>query len=207
MTDYDGPEGCSCKVGTVAAAHGLADIHERFRDRWRGDASVRDLTDRFNRRVLRAALERAGHVPVEGEVDNLYRVLTADDVDAGSRTRVREQLRHDGVTVEDLERQFISHQTLYRHLTDCLGVEHESPYADADERVDAWHERIRSLRNRTAAVTERGVDRLSAHDAVDVGSADVFVDIVLACDDCGEFYDIEEFLEGRGCDCASDSPG
>ncbi len=195
---------CSCKVGTVAAASGLDGIHDHLRSRWDGDASVRDLTSAFNRRVLRVAIEASGTVPIDGEVENIYRVLTDDAVDAGSRTRARERLRQDGVSVEDVEARFVSHQTVYRHLVDCLGREHESGYDTPADRVDAWRERVRSLRTRTARVTERGLDQLSAADAVEVGSVDVLVDISLLCEDCGEFYDVETFLEDRTCGCSTD---
>lgn len=208
MTDTEAGTGrrCSCKVGTVAAAYGFEDVDDRLRTRWGDDASVRDLAGGFNRRVLRAAVEASGTVPIDGEIENLYRVLTDDTVDAGSRTRARERLRQDGVPVEDVEDQFVSHQTMYRHLTDCLETEHESGYEAPEERVDAWRGRIRSLRNRTASVTERGVDQLSAADAVAVGSFDVLVDISVLCDDCGGYYDIEEFLDDRACGCTTAGP-
>lgn len=206
MTGDDAGSRCSCKVGTAAATYGLAGVHERLGREWyeEGDASVRDLTAWFNRRLLRAAVEEAGRVPIDGEVENLYRVLTDDAVDAGSRTRARERLRDGGVSVEDVEGRFVSHQTLYRHLVDCLGLEHEPAHEGADDRVDAWRDRIRSLRTRTARVTERGVDQLADADAVTVGSVDVLVDVSLACEDCGEFYDVEEFLEERSCGCSAD---
>lgn len=203
MTEEDpGPDDrCSCKVGTVAQAYGLDGIDERLGERWRGDESVRDLAAWFNREILRAALERAGTVPIDGEVDNLYRVLTDDDVGAGSRRRARQRLRDDDVSVEDVEDQFISHQTLYRHLVNCLDVNHDSEPEGADDRIRVWRDRIRSLRNRTAQVTGRGLDQLSTADAVEIGSPDVLVDISVFCEDCGEFYDIESFLEERECDC------
>lgn len=208
MTDNDGGPGgrCSCKVGTAAGAYGLAGVHDRLEERWRGEDSVRDLAAWFNRELLRAALERAGTVPIDGEVGNLYRVLTDDGVDVGSRRRARQRLRDDGVTVEDVEDRFVSHQTLYRHLVNCLGVNHEPDREGTDDRVRAWRDRIRSLRNRTVRVTERGVDQLSAADAVRVGSADVLVDISVLCEDCGEFSDVETFLDERGCACEQPSP-
>lgn len=209
MTDNDAGSGrrCSCKVGAVAAAYGFEDVHDRLRTRWEGDASVRELAEGFNRQVLRAAVEEAGTVPIDGEVENLYRVLTDDAVDAGSRIRARERLGQDGVPVEDVEDRFVSHQTMYRHLVNCLEIEHESGYDTPGERVDAWRDRIRSLRNRTASVTERGLDQLAAADAVDVGSVDVLVDISVLCEDCGGYYDIEEFLADRACGCTTGGPG
>ena len=200
-TDVEPP--CDCKVGRVAAAHGLAGVHEEFQRRWGadGDASVRDLAESFNRRVLRSGVERSGRTPLDGEIGNLYRLLTDDDVDAGNRTQARERLRRDGVPVEEIEDRFVSHQTVYRHLVDCLGVTRDPAHEDADSRVAAWRDRVRSLETRLVRVTERGVTQLRETDSVDVGSFEVYVDVNVACEDCGGFYTVEEFLDGRACDC------
>lgn len=204
--DADADPPCGCKVGRVAAEHGLGDIHREFVRRWEGEEdSVRALAEEFNRRLLRAGVERAGRTPLDGEIETLYRTLTADDVDAGSRTQARERLRRDGVPVEDLEDAFVSHQTVYRHLTDCLGASREPAHEDADSRIAAWRDRLRSLQARTERVTERGIDQLRSADAVSVGSFDVYVEVNVQCEDCGRFYTVEAFLDERACDCAEDT--
>ena len=95
-TDVEPP--CDCKVSRVAAAQGLAGVHGELERRWGADsdASVRELAESFNRRVLRSGVERSGRTPLDGEIDNLYRLLTDDDVDAGNRTQAWERLRRDG---------------------------------------------------------------------------------------------------------------
>lgn len=203
--DTDAP--CSCKVGRVAAEHGFGDVHADLERRWAADESVRDLATAFNRRVLRARFERSGRVPIEGEISNLYEVLTDDDVDAGSRTQARERLRQNGIDVEDLEDCFVSHQTVYRHLVDCLDVSTEPTHRTDDERVGAWRDRLLSLQTRTARVTERGLDQLRDAGAVEVGSFDVLVDVRVFCEDCGTVYPVEEFLDDRRCACERTTAG
>jgi hypothetical protein len=195
---------CSCKVARTAAAYGLQHVHERLARRWStGDDSIRELTEEFNRRVLGAALERSGRIPLEGEVANLYRLLTDADVDAGNRTQARERLRKRGVAVDDVEAAFVSHQTMYRHLVDCLDVSRDPAHEDADSRVSTWRDRLASLQSRTARVSERGIEQLHNAGAVEVGSFEVYVDVNVSCVDCGGFYTIEEFLDQGGCDCGA----
>ena len=198
-----GNQHCSCKVGTVAAEYGLDAIHRELQREWTGEnsKSVRELTTKFNRRVLRAAYAEAGKLPIDGEIANIYRVLTASDVDAGSRTRAREQLRQAGVAVDDVESKFVSHQTLYRHLVNCLDAEFEPEEKTDAERIETWEERLLALQNRTSNVTKQAVEQLSERDTVDIGSFDVLLEINVLCEDCGNFYTLEEFLQNRACGC------
>lgn len=193
---------CSCKVGTASRDWGLDGIHDELAAGWREEgASVRELTDRFNRRLLRAGFRRADRTPIDGEIDNLYRVLTDEDVDAGSRTQARERLRRNGVPVETVEADFVSHQTIYRHLRNCLEISYEPEGRTARDRRENWRERISALRARTATVADRGVGSLSDSGAIDVGSFDVLVDVNVICNDCGEFYDLDDLLDHGGCEC------
>lgn len=200
-TSGDPPEDCSCKVGAVAAEFELEGIHDELERRWDEDTSVRELTDMFNRRVLREAFRRAGRLSIDGEIENAYRVLTDDDAAAGSRERAREQLRQDGVPIEDVEDRLVAHQTLYRHLADCLGVTYEREQQSDSERIEAWRERLLALQNRTERVTEGGIEQLRDSGAIDAGDVDVLVDVNVLCNECGQFATLETFLEAGGCEC------
>ena len=194
---------CSCKVEVVTAEFDLDGIHEEMCREWADDdgKSVRELADMFNKRVLRTAFRRADKLPIDGEIDNLYRVLTDDDTDPGSRTRAREQLRQDDIPIADVEDRFVSHQTLYRHLVNCLDRAHEPPEKTDEERIEEWRSRLMALQSRTTSVTERGIDQLSNNGAVDIGSFDVLLEVNVMCEDCGGFYTVGEFLDAEACDC------
>lgn len=198
---------CSCKVGTVSRDWDLAGIHDDLAVGWhKEDVSVRELTDRYNRELLRVGFRRADRTPIDGEIDNLYRVLTDDDVDAGSRTQARERLRRNGVPIEDIEAAFVSHQTIYRHLRNCLDISYQPEGRTAADRKEKWRDRIRALSARTSTVADRGVGSLSDAGAIDVGSFDVLVDVNVICNDCGEFYDLEDLLDRGGCECGGRGP-
>ncbi|WP_302081849.1 rod-determining factor RdfA [Salinibaculum rarum] len=205
--DTGGETPCSCKVSTVATDCGLDDVHAELRQAWeRSDGkSVRELAAEFNRRVLSAAFADAGRLPIDGELDNLYRVLTDDDVDEGSRTRAREQLRQDGIDVEAVEERFISHQTLYRHLVNCLDADQETATRTDAERIETWETRLRALQNRTENVISQAISQLRNSETIEIGSYDVLLDVNVLCEDCGTFYTLSEFLDERACECQNPS--
>lgn len=207
--DGEGESPCGCKVTRVATDHDLNAIHADLERQWTGepDASVRDLADQFNRRILRAALVDAGRTPIRGEVENIYGILQGEDTDAASRTETRERLRREGLPLDDLEDGFVSHQTMYRHLTDCLDLEKDPPIEDEEDLVETWRDRLLALEARTARVTERGIEQLQAGGALDVGSAEVLVDVNVICNDCGAFYTVEQLLDRRTCECGAELDG
>jgi hypothetical protein len=201
---------CSCKVSAVATEFDLGDTYERLGPEWAGDdgESVRGLADSFNRQVLRAAFVDAGTLPLDGEVANVYRLLTDEAVDEGERTKCRERLRQRGIPIDQVTDRFVSHQTLYRHLVDCLDVSYETGEKTAEERVEAWRDRLLALQTRTNRVAEQAVEQLADSGAVSIRKADVRTEVTVTCEDCGDFFRIEELLDSRTCGCGSDSaPG
>lgn len=197
---------CGCKLGRTAAAYGLDDAVADLVARWTGAdgerTGVRDLTDEFNLAVLRAAMADAGVEFLDGEVANVYRLFTDDDVSSGMRTHARNRLRRQGVAVDDLEAAFVSHQTTYSHLTDCAGASLDGDGTSGTVRETA-ESQIRALQNRTAAVTTDRVTRLRDTDEIALDGFDVFVEVAVACERCGARYEFGDLLDGGGCDCAT----
>lgn len=195
-------DGCDCKIGRVIESYELSGIDgELARDR-RGDtgppASLRDLAERFNREVLRQAVEDAGGMPIDVEVTNVYRLLIDDDVSRGRRIRVRKRLEGLGVDLEAVERAFVSHPTMGAHLSDCLGV--ERPAADGD-RTERVKERVFKLESRGEAVIRNALAGLASSDHVAAGDLTVTMDARVTCETCGVHAPAGEFVDRRGCDC------
>lgn len=196
------------KVGRLIDDHDLDGLGQELEDRWTGatddQLSLRDLADLFNRRVLRATLDDAGRRLLDGEVENLYRLLTADDVSEGMRVDARMSLDRDGVDVETLEREFVSHQAIHTYLTKYRGasLDDESDEAEQDDaRLAKDAETIRRLAGRTATVTEGTLERLASTGRIDLGDADVLVDVRVICRDCGTAMEVDQLLETGGCAC------
>lgn len=205
MSEHDdASEGCGCKIGRIVDQYELGDLNDDLAAEWTGAdgerRSLRELAREVDRRVLRSAMDRAGMEYRDGEVENLYRILTDDDVSSGSRTETRRELEHAAVPIEQVERDFVSHQTVHTHLTDCLDAAIEEP--DDAERIENARDTLRALQNRTVAVTDDTVERLDGAGALSVGEYSVLVDVTIVCEDCGGHYTVGDLLDEEGCDCA-----
>jgi hypothetical protein len=194
------------KVGRLIDEYELGDEGERLESYWTSEGddrlSLRELADYFNRRLLRASMEMAGMNPLDGEVENTYRLLTADDVSRGMQTQARQTLEREGVDVDSLRTDFVSHQAVHTYLTKYRGASQESQ-ADVD-RIEKGSETIQRLRSRTAAVSENIVENLANTGRIELGDSEVLVDIRVFCRECGTQYDVQELLSRGGCDCGGD---
>jgi hypothetical protein len=137
---------------------------------------------------------------LDGEIENTYRLLTDDNVSRGMRTQARSRLQKQDIDVEQLQSNFVSYGTVRRHLKHCLGVEREPTDTD-DDPAEIGTQRIAALQNRTIAVTENTLSQLYSAGELVAGDIDVFVDITIACPECGMHATIREFIENNGCHC------
>jgi hypothetical protein len=198
------------KVARVIERYGLGGLGAELEAQWTGAAgeqySLRELAERFNLRVLEAALEEAGVRSLEGDAETRYRLLTNDDVSAGMRQQARRELERAGVDVEGLESAFVSHQSIYTYLTDHRGATHPSnAEPDPEERIRNEIDKINALARRTEAVTTDSVERLVSAGLLDGGEPSVFVDVRVTCEACGAVNSATSFLESGGCSCGADS--
>ena len=203
MTDADAPDETRCKVGRLIAAYGLDGMGPHLERRWTGvgaeRASLRTLADEFNRQLLRVALAEAGRNPVEQDVTTTYEVLTDDDVSEGSRTQKRLELSRDGVDIDSLLEDFVSHQAVHTYLRRYRGAERKS---DPGDQIQSDVKTLRRLQARTGSVTADAVERSASTERIGIGEFDVLVNVRVLCQDCGADYAAVELLERGGCDCS-----
>ncbi|WP_226043073.1 rod-determining factor RdfA [Natrinema sp. DC36] len=194
---------CGCKLGRVAAKYDLADLDETLVGDWTGDGderrSTRELATYVNQQILKIALTNADIPPKEGEIENMYRLLTSDDVTSGTRIEIRNELERDGVPIEAVESDFVSHQTVYNHLTKCLEASIETP--NDEERLERSEEKLGALKNRTAAVTTDTVEQLDRKGILEIGKFNVNVSVTVTCEDCFREYTVRDLLDQRACNC------
>jgi hypothetical protein len=198
MTEQRPP---NLKVGRLIRDYGLGeDFGDYLERRWTGESgerlSLRDLADLFNRRLLEAAMRENGMSPLAGEVENIYELLTDEDVSSADRTRSRRRLEREGVDVSQVTDDFVSYQAIRTYLKD-RGAE----YSGRDDRAAAAASTIQQLRSRTATITESKLEQLREGDELDLGQFRVMVDVRVVCEDCGAQYDVTELLDRGGCDC------
>ncbi|MCL7418769.1 MAG: hypothetical protein M8354_13155 [Halalkalicoccus sp.] len=194
------------KVGRVIEKYGLDGFGAELEAYWTGDRgeqySLRALADLFNRRVLEAAMEGAGMRSLDGEVENRYRLLTDEEVSTGMREQTRRELDRSGLDVEDLESDFVSHQSIYTYLTEYREATHPSSIERTPaERRERELDKIGALMTRTSVVTEDSITRLANSEALSGGISDVFVDVQVTCENCGRSTPVTTFLEDGGCSC------
>jgi len=195
--------GCDCKVGTAIDRFGLDGLDAHLAGEWTDPegASLRELAAETNRRVLQAALRAAAADPPGEGVDATYRLLAGEAGSEGARVAVRNRLERQGVAVDAVESAFVSHATVHSHLRDCLGVSHGAEEPAPEERVDAAERTVGALRSRLEAVTGTTVEQLRDAGVLALSGFDVYVDVNVACRECGRYYSVAELLSSRGCEC------
>ncbi|EMA05059.1 hypothetical protein SAMN05443574_1158 [Haloarcula vallismortis] len=201
-TDDSQPGGGTSKVDAVIQKYDLVGMGAELESRWVGDEgeeqSTRDLADYFNQSVLESAIEGTDAPTLSGDIQQVYQSLSEDDADAPI---IRSRLEQSGVDIESVMADFISHQTVYRYLTNDRGA--VRPEQTPGERKKSAIDRIQRLRGRTTAVTRQTIESLEKNDAISAGEFNIINELQVLCEDCGRSYDIVAFLEQDGCDCQS----
>lgn len=195
------------KVGRLIQKYDLAGIDDQLIDFWTRDdddqRSLRELADYFNRELLRAVMDDAGMTTLDGEIENTYRLLTADDVSTGVRTQAETTLERNGIDIETLTQDFVSHQAIHTYLTKHRGVEHSSG-STVQDRLEKTEQTVQRLSSRLVAVAEKRLRSLRDTGAITLGTFSVLVDVRVVCEDCGTHADVRTLLADGGCDCDID---
>lgn len=191
--------GQSCKVDHVSRRRSLSDIDEMLERFWEAGTSLRELETQYNQRILEAALQDAGVDLLSGEVENLYQLLTDDDVSAGMHVEARSRLQQNGIDPEVVTDDFVSYQTIRTHLRECMGVDTERK--STITRDDAKNT-VFKLLSRTESVVGRTIERLSNSELLEISDADVTLSLRVACTECGEEYTFSRLVERGRCSCS-----
>lgn len=202
VSDTGSSRGRQVKVARLIAERDLDGIGDRLERRWTAEGdermSLRELAAEFNRALLRTAMANAGMQPLDGDVDNVYRLLAGDDVSGADRTRTERRLDREGVDVDRLRGEFVSYQAIRTYLKQHRGATYSTETTD---RAESGKEHIQRLKGRVRSVTDSKLDQLRQHGDVDLGSFRTLVEVNVLCEDCGAQYDVETLLEDGGCDC------
>jgi hypothetical protein len=207
MSSSDEGTGRSRKVARLIDKYDVDGFGVELERRWTAEdpsarASLRDLATAFNQWLLQRILDDADVDVLDGEAENLYRLLTDDDVSAAARTRAERRLEREGIDVNDLRSDLVSYQAIRTYLKDDRGAEYSRESGDRLGRID---DQLQRLRNRTARVTESKVGALAYGGALDINEFRITVDIRVICEDCGSQFDIGTLLDRGECDCSSES--
>lgn len=192
------------KVERLLHERDMESVGQQLEDYWLGTGeqqySLRKLADWFNERLLERALQDSDESYIEGEVENLYELLTGDDVSRGVQAGVETRLEQSGIDIDQLRQSFVSHQSIYTYLTEVRDVSRPDETTD-ESQIEKTNTSIQRLVNRTNAVVTRSLENLHNTDRISLGEFSVFVDIDVYCHNCDTQYGVQELLSQRGCDC------
>lgn len=200
MTD-SAIEGCSCKLGRVGARFDAPDaVAHLARRHDETDASLRELRDGFNRRIVERVLDAHG-VDVLADARAIYDVLYGDDASEARRGELEDRLERDGVPVADLRDAFVSHVTVRTHLRECLDRE---TGRDLPASVTEARSLIEWARTRDESIISNALSRLVEAGEIAVDDMDVNHSVSVSCGTCGSRYRVDELLDRGGCECRGD---
>jgi hypothetical protein len=189
------------KVARLIQEYGMDSLGAELERLWTAEEnrrSLRDLASYFNRRLLEQALEEADVHPLDGEVENTYRLLTDEDSGA-DQTRIRRRLERDGIDIDAVEDDFVTYQAIRTYLQKHRGAEYTPDETDPIEREIA---NIQQLRGRVDSVTDGKLRQLRDSGQLDIGEFRTLVDVRVVCEDCNTQFDVIELLERGHCDCS-----
>jgi hypothetical protein len=202
----DEPDLTRSKVGRLIDTYGMTGVGQELEDRWVGRGyerqSLRWLAEWFNQRLLEARLAEAGQHPLDGEVANLYRLLSDEDVTAGAQVDAEATLESYGIDVEELRREFVSHQAVHTYLREFRGASKQQSSNDRSKNV---RRTIGRLQSRLVAVAENNLGHLRDAGELTLGEFTVLLEVQVLCEDCGASYPVAELLDQDGCDCEVDA--
>jgi hypothetical protein len=189
---------CGCKLGRATEQYQLRELDEQLYHAHQNEgASLRDLETVVNKRILETAIQDTG-VETLGDVSDLYQRLTDDDGSAGDRAELRTRLEQAGVDIARVESDFVTYQTVRKHLRESLGIDTSggTVFTVPDART-----RIHRLQSRSEAVIAETLEHLRRTDNVETGKPDVVLSIRVSCEDCGNSYRLADLLDQGHCQC------
>jgi hypothetical protein len=198
----------SCKVCRTARRNVLEDLDDDLLEHRRDGASLRELADVVNGRVLTSSIEKAeaeierpfGSMTLDEMVNHIYEVLQGDDTER--RARVRTRLDQAGLDVNRIREDWVTHPTVRNHLRECLGID-TSRSADItrEEAVDT----VEWAQTTCEHIVIQTLDRLQSAGHLSSDTYDVTVSVRLVCRECASKYEPRKLFRDDGCACEPDA--
>lgn len=200
----NGGPGRPSKVVQLIENYTLPTLGEELEHRWTAPEdereSLRDLAAYANKQALRRAMTEAGLSPLDGEVENTYRLLTSNDVSRGDRTQAKRRLERDGIDIETLLDDFVSYQAVRTYLTKYREVEHTT---EEHDQLAAQAEAFQRIVGRTETMARNNLDRLQETGQLTLGEFQVSAPIRVYCTECQTRFEISKLLASGSCECST----
>ena len=190
------------KVARVLNKYDLSTLGDELATRWTAEnnrMSLRQLAAYFNKQLLESRLDEKRVDMLPGEIENLYELLTDEDVTSGTRIQAENRLSEYGIDIDELRSDFVSRQAIHTYVTKQRQKTYDKP--DADETIDKRLEQLQRLKSRERAVTEQTLSTLRNTDRINLGEFQIFSSVQVQCSDCGRQFELTALLDRGGCDC------
>lgn len=201
--DTSRPSHSKSKLSRLIDEYGLDSMGRRLEEYWLAPPedrySLRELAEYVNQQMLRTVMQHADLNPLDGEVENTYRLLTDDEVSAGTRTQARRRLERAGIDIDKLDTDFVSRQAVHTYLTTVREVSYPT---DDSNPVENEATNIQRLKRRMTTMTDGKITHLRDADHITLGEFEILLDVRILCEDCGTQYQVSDLLEKKTCECA-----
>jgi hypothetical protein len=192
------------KVVRLINKYNLDDLGAELEHRWtdsKDRASLRQLAYEVNLQLLENALAEAGESSLDGELENLYHLLTDDDRSSGAQIQARNTLEQHGIDVDALTEDFVSHQAIYTYLRNYRSVDPPDETSTPQEQMDQRLNTIQRLKARLTSVTDNALTEFVNTNLLTLGEFKVLVTIRVQCTDCNTRLSISDLFANGGCEC------
>jgi len=183
------------KIRKTVEALDLEPVIEALVERRERGASLRELRDYYNDRVIEAMLTEAGG-SVLTDAETVRAAVRGKIESEGERIEIEHELSEMGVDIDALERRLVSHETVRQYLQD----EDVAPETESSAvTVAEVHDTVEWAMAREEAIIKRKLDQLAQADMIAFEEVAIDTAVTVTCADTGTAYSLEEFIERGGC--------
>ncbi|WP_276256551.1 rod-determining factor RdfA [Halomontanus rarus] len=198
---------CSCKIGRVLRAYSLEGFNTELETRWTADGeehlSLRELETHLNKNIFREELNSKNISFLDKELEIWYSILTGEDPDNTTQIPIKRRLERQGVDVDQVVNDFVSYQTINRHLKKCLEVEQKARDETDVQYIRRRVQQIYALENKLQTIIYDSLTQLDETGRISLNDFDVILDSNVICSNCGAHHTISDIVVNQGCKCDS----
>lgn len=185
------------KMRRVSEARELSSICDTIHQRWiNTDATLKELRDKFNTAVLKAAMEQNGMNTTPGEVEYTYTALFKDEeTSLTDKEEIKMRLETNGIDIDSVTNDFVnSPQTILNYLRDEFDVDRVRKQPGDKIEPDQVDNYIKPLNRRYENVVTSMVERLSTSGQLEHDNFDVTVECVVTDEESNESRPLSDLI-------------
>jgi len=191
------------KTHRVIEKYGIQSFKPELKSKWTGKnhdkVGIRDLADELNIKILDEAL---GDVTLETySTEDLHELLT-EDGPRNSAQFVKTELEDEGIDVDEVTDDFVSHTALRNYLMSVHKVESPQRHPEGEERIRSYKEATEREQKSHKRNLEQRLNILQTKGHIPDGEIDITVKTTVKCPSCGRRMRARKMIDlNDGCEC------